>query len=449
MKILVDCTRRLAPSSTVIVLLLSAVAVGIVAAVPPAHGASAPAGIAIPLYSYPTSGTWSTVIQAREAYPNVPFIAIISPASGPGSAEDYNYAQGIKNLQAAGIKVLGYVDTAYGADSLSWVEYNIGLYNSWYHVNGIFFDEMNNVPGYESYYSTLSGYVHSLGMATTMGNPGTSVPSSYIGTMDILNVYENYGYPSLSFITYTGYSPSNFAFTAYGVGLVSSYLASAANSVAWEYVTDGTWPNPYNILPSYFMSEVASLSSIDGSLSATAAVTVESVSQSGSAINGMWTTWSRSGSLLASGFTPTSFGGTVGDTYTVTVSNYGSAVFCHWQDGTTNPSKSLVLQGSVTLKAYYSTTSSCQVTFPVNIVSETTGGVAISGLYTTVGHNGVTIATGYTPLAFTAASANTYAITVDSYGIYGFSHWSTGSTSPSITITPYQATTLVAYYNVY
>ncbi|MDG7006989.1 MAG: hypothetical protein JRN06_01950 [Nitrososphaerota archaeon] len=47
----------------------------------------------------------------------------------------------------------------------------------------------------------------SLGMTYTMGNPGTSVSSSYIGTLDNLCIYESNGYPSLSFITYAGYPP--------------------------------------------------------------------------------------------------------------------------------------------------------------------------------------------------------------------------------------------------
>ena len=74
-------------------------------------------GIVIPLYIYP-GATWTTVAQAKQGNPNVPFIAVINPNSGPGTSLDPNYVQGIQQLQAAGITVLGYVDTAYAADTL-------------------------------------------------------------------------------------------------------------------------------------------------------------------------------------------------------------------------------------------------------------------------------------------------------------------------------------------
>ncbi len=438
-------------STLLIALLLGGVTYAIVAA-PTAHAATNHLGIVVPLYAYPTSSTWSAVAQAKHAYPNVPFTAVVNPSSGPGTYQDPNFVQGIKNLQAAGVQVLGYVDTAYGADSISSVEQSVSLWKSWYAVNGIFFDDMSNIAAYESYYATLGNYVSSAGMPISLGNPGTSVPDGYIGTLNVLDIYESGSYPSLSFITYAGYSPSNFAMMAYGVPLNVSFLTSAANLVSWVYVTDATLPNPYSTLPSYFNSEVAALSSIDGTVTAsgsTASVSVGSVTLGGASLAGLWTTWSQGGRIVSSGFTPTTFVGAIGGTYTVAVSNYGSDVFCHWQDGTTTPSKSLSLQGNVVLTAYYSTTGSCPAaTFPVTINSESTTGLSVSGLYTLVTHNGVTIATGFTPLTFTASASNTYTITVSNYGIYTFSHWSNGSTSPSITVTPSQPTTLVAYYNV-
>src|SRR5437660_3965788 len=140
-----------------------------------AHAATAPTGIMIPLYTYPTGGTWAPVIQAKNAYPNVPFVAVINPASGPGTSHDPNYAAGIKDLQAAGVVVLGYVATGYATSSysaISGLEAQVSLYDRWYHVNGIFFDEMSNAVGNESYYSTLNSLVRSLRMTYTVGNPG-------------------------------------------------------------------------------------------------------------------------------------------------------------------------------------------------------------------------------------------------------------------------------------
>jgi hypothetical protein len=432
-KILENKSKRIF-ATVYIGLLVGGLTLGFSAIPRTTHAANSSVGIVIPLYTYPTDGTWNAVIQAKQAYPNVPFIAVINPNSGPGSSQDSNYVQGIKNLQVAGIIVLGYVDTAYGGDSISSVEANVNLYNTWYGVNGIMFDDMTNQPGYESYYSTLSNYVHSLIPGSlTVGNPGTSVPTSYIGTLDVLCVYESTGYPSISFITYPGYSPSNFATVVIDAPLDTSFLDSLSGVVSWVYVTNANLPNPYDVLPSYFTTEVATLSTLDlttttstttttTSTSATststgssATTTVNSADLSGNPISGMWTTWNQNGAVLATGYTPMTFTGNIGGTYLLTVADYQSTVFCHWQDGSTDSSKSLTLSGSVAETAYYSTNGSCPASTPTYPVTFTESGL-VSGTSWGVTFNGV------------AASSTSNSITFSGIATGSYS-WSTGPAS--------------------
>src|SRR5438445_3753988 len=223
--------------------------------------ATSSSGIVIPLYTYPTDGSWAATFQARSAHPNVPIITVINPSNGPGGSSDLNYVQGVKNFQAAGIIVLGYVATGYASQLITSLESQISSYKNWYSVNGIMFDEMSNVQGNENYYSTLNTYVKSLGMTMTMGNPGTSVPNSYIGTLDSLFIFEQNGLPTLSYLSsYSGHPKSNFAYIGYTVSsLNTSYEASSSNYVQWIYITDAGGGNPYDVLPSYFMNEVAAL----------------------------------------------------------------------------------------------------------------------------------------------------------------------------------------------
>ena len=70
----------------------------------------------IPLYIYPTVGTFWTDLAAHPQ--NVAYV-IANPASGPGTSANHDYVTGINNLRAAGIKVLGFVDTNYAAVPLS------------------------------------------------------------------------------------------------------------------------------------------------------------------------------------------------------------------------------------------------------------------------------------------------------------------------------------------
>ncbi len=257
--------------------------------------AAAPTGYVVPLYTYPTDGTWTTLISEADANPTVPIVAIINPDSGPGAAPDANYVNGIENLRAAGITVLGYVWTCYGTRTLTGpgtitnpncgvqgdystgAEDDINSYHSWYNVNGIFLDQMNSAPGGASYYSTLTSYANSLGY-TTWGNPGTSVPSSYIGSVDVLNIYENSGLPSttaLAAATSNGVG-SDFSMIAYNVpgsDLSQSVISDFSHYVNWISITDANLPNPYDVLPTYLKSLITYLASTTTSSESTNGIT--------------------------------------------------------------------------------------------------------------------------------------------------------------------------------
>jgi spherulation-specific family 4 protein len=219
-------------------------------------------GVLVPLYVDPNSA-WTTVASAKQQYPSVPVVAIINPASGPGPHLRQTYVRGVRSLHAAGVIVLGYVHTSYGRRPLAVDESEMAKYHRWYGVDGIFLDEMANTAGHEAYYSTLTAFAKSLGMQTTIGNPGTDTLPSYIGTVTSMDIYESAGYPSLSFLSggwHGQYPKSNFGFISYAVQTLNPTLdQQAAAYVGYEYVTNQRLPNPYAALPPYFMQLVASL----------------------------------------------------------------------------------------------------------------------------------------------------------------------------------------------
>lgn len=475
MNLLEDSTRRKFPSLAAILLLASLMAAAF--AVRPSFAAtSANAGVVVPLYNYPDS-TWTTIAQAKTTYPSVPIIAVVNPSSGPGSSEDPNYLQGIRNLQAAGVTVLGYVATGYATSSyspLSNLEPQIVDYKNWYGVNGIFFDEMSNTAGYESYYSTLNSYVKSNGMTYTMGNPGASVPSSYIGVLNNLVIYEDAGYPTLSYISYPGYPNSDFSMIAYGVSYSSTFVTSAALDVGYMYIDDLSGGNPYSTLSSLFAQTVATLNAVDtagqsttttsstsastttsttsttsstttASASAPVTITVKSESLTGTLFTGMWTTvQSGNGKTLATGYTTLVFNGVPGTKYNVCVSSYGSEVFSHWGGGSTNPCTTVTLKSSMTLTAYYGNPTSL-----LTVTSQTTTGVSISGYWTQLSDQaGTVLATGFTPATYTLNSGQSYTIQADGYGSCTFAYWQdNGNTNYLRTVSINSNTNLVAVYS--
>ncbi|MDC8451493.1 MAG: fibronectin type III domain-containing protein [Candidatus Nitrosotalea sp.] len=265
-----------------------------------AHAATQ-TGVMIALYTYPGS-TWDVVAQAKIAHPSVPIVAIINPNNGPGSSRDSNYVSGIQELHNAGVVVLGYDATGYASNSASSVKSVMDTWKSLYSIDGIFFDEMANWSGPESYYSDLTNYAKSLGYTMTVGNPGTDTLPSYIGTVDNLMIYEDAGLPLLSALQgwHTSYDKSNFSMIAFGVNSVSaSFLSSASNYVGYIYLTNDVLPNPYDTVPSYFGTLVADLDTGSSSPTAPSQPTgLTATSISSSQINLSWTAANNGGSAI-------------------------------------------------------------------------------------------------------------------------------------------------------
>ncbi|HSB57648.1 MAG TPA: spherulation-specific family 4 protein, partial [Nitrosopumilaceae archaeon] len=224
--------------------------------------AASTTGIMIPLYSYPTSTAWSNVIAAKNAHPSVPIVAIINPNSGPGTSQNQAFVTGIQKLKDAGIIVLGYIPTKYAVRSSASVMHDIDSYKSWYAVDGVKFDEMTNTVGYETYYSNLSDYAKSIGLAMTVGNPGADVPPSYIGIVDNLTIFENGFLPTLSYLGgwHTNYDKSNFSSESYAIPtLDQTYVSSASQYLGYIYLTDDNLPNPWDTTSSYLNTLAATL----------------------------------------------------------------------------------------------------------------------------------------------------------------------------------------------
>jgi hypothetical protein len=232
---------------------------------PPAGlvGATGVNGTIIPLYTDPPHASWDAVAAAKQAHPTVPVIAIINPADGPGSGPDPDYTTGIAKLTAAGVKVVGYVHTLYGARPTSELQTEMNHYQSWYPgVTGIFFDEMAYQAGYESYYSALTAYAKSHGGDFTVGNPGTDTSKSYVGTVDVLFIYESDGVPPVSAISgwHTSYARSSFGVIPYKVpSMDAAFVAAARPYVGYIYLQSDDLPNPWDSVPSYLSSLVGAL----------------------------------------------------------------------------------------------------------------------------------------------------------------------------------------------
>lgn len=210
--------------------------------------------LADPSYFYP--GVLWTKLEA--ATPTAG-LAIINPASGSGDKLDPNYASQVKEAKAHGLIVLGYVDTAYTKRPLGEVQADAGRYFKWYHVSGIFYDEVTNTDSGLSYYKQVYGATKQANSdALVVLNPGTMVPESYMKVGDIIctfespyNVYQTQ-YVSAGWVKQ--YPANRFWHIVLDVPTVADMRAvvreTRARHAGWVYITPAKEnPNPYDSLP--------------------------------------------------------------------------------------------------------------------------------------------------------------------------------------------------------
>jgi hypothetical protein len=223
-------------------------------------GSTACQKLSIPAYFYPGS-LWT---QMNTAGGSKIYHAIMNPNSGPGTSVNSAYVTAVANARAAGIRVMGYTYTQYGARAASVVKADIDSYKNWYGVTDIFFDEAANDAGHLAYYQDLANYTHANG-GQVMLNPGTVPDQGYAAFSDILLVFENSyaNYVGASFASWiSSYPPAKFAHYVYGTNSSQATQAlqlSKQRNAGLVYITDDVLTNPWDTLPSYWSTELTGL----------------------------------------------------------------------------------------------------------------------------------------------------------------------------------------------
>jgi len=220
------------------------------------------AGIMVPLYSYP-GPLWNQLIAQRQAHPSVPMAAIINPDSGPGASKDSNYATGIAQLVAAGIKVIGYVwcgehnEFKLPSEPTYDCTQDVSRWKSWYpQITGIFVDGFQG--GYSATGEAQVARARAAGYSLVVGNPGMNVAESLLASVDLACIYESAGYPGNTAALAAQHGAGKCYVLVYGVASVdSAWVRATENNYAWVYITNDVPDNPWDTLPPFFETEVA------------------------------------------------------------------------------------------------------------------------------------------------------------------------------------------------
>lgn len=218
--------------------------------------------LAVPAYFYP-GPDWQRLVAAA---PTVGMI-IFNPQSGPGTAGDPQYTAAIGQARAAGIVVLGYVSTNYGQRAEADITADINQYYDFYAPSGIYLAE----GPMDADCATLEAEYNRLTSAARARDPkaylaiGTRFCPTYIQFTDLMVQYaEDWtGYQSYTPPSWMpANSPERFCTFVNSVPLGDASRALSleiANGAGWVFATDGTTPNPWGALPSYFDQELAAI----------------------------------------------------------------------------------------------------------------------------------------------------------------------------------------------
>jgi hypothetical protein len=221
----------------------------------------------IPLYSYPSwyaaDYPWTHAISAAS---NVPVTVIVNANNGPnGGPPNSDYVHGLADLRRAGVTILGYVYTSYGARAFASVTADIDFYDQHWNIHGIFLDEVASTTNQLPHYGRLYDYIKSrTNLSQVVINPGTHTAEGYFSrpACDTAILYEDSaGWTNYVADAYVaGYPPTRFAMLLHGnltaAAMRQSIDLAARRNIGWVFVTDDVLPNPWDAFPAWWNDEV-------------------------------------------------------------------------------------------------------------------------------------------------------------------------------------------------
>ena len=217
---------------------------------PPAGAVTGDVRIGIPAYFWPGS-SWDSLTSSAD----VVDLAVVNVDSGPGTARFDAFVQTFAAARARGVRVVGYVDTRYGARPIGDAETEIDHWFAWYGVDGVFLDEVPSDCSLATYYDSLAARIRSHASAIVVVNPGTNTEECTTGFSDVIVNFEGTAATYAAWVPSAwtaSYPRSRFWHLVYGAagGDASSIVAiSRQRNAGHVYVTDGAMPNPWRDLP--------------------------------------------------------------------------------------------------------------------------------------------------------------------------------------------------------
>ncbi len=225
---------------------------------PPAEDDRAPEAspsprLVVPAYFHPAvhPGDWQWLARHAERVR----LVILNVRNGPGSEPEAPFKEAAERLRAAGVAVIGYLDTSYGIRPAAQIMTELARYQDWYDVDGVCLDQVADAAAQLAYYGALSARIRKTGAEVIFFNHGVYPDEAYAKHADLLGTFEG-SWPAYQRLKVprwtTAWPDEKFYHVVHSVPperFGEAAQLAAQRRAAAVYITERGGSNPYDRLP--------------------------------------------------------------------------------------------------------------------------------------------------------------------------------------------------------
>lgn len=206
---------------------------------------------ALPWYVHPAedAGAW----RRLSALTPRPSFVVVNVHNGPGEPDDPWYPGALAQLR--GMRLVGYVDTAYGQRPVADVVADVDTWLRRYRVGGVMLDQLPADPASTRRCAEYVAAARRVGAGYVVGNPGVVPPLGHLALLDVTCVFEGPAAAYAAFAPPPSLSrvPRNRVWHLVHSCPPGDQTAVAARAerlgAGHAFVTDRTMPHPWGGFP--------------------------------------------------------------------------------------------------------------------------------------------------------------------------------------------------------
>jgi hypothetical protein len=195
---------------------------------------------------------------------------IMNVHNGPGATLDTTYGPAVEELKAAGVRVIGYVDTNYGRVPPAEVARHVTTYRDRYGLEGAFLDQTSAGLDQLDHYAQCVLAARTAGARFVVLNPGTHPHPGYVDLANVTVTFEGTWteYVTLSVPEWVHrYPSSRFCHLVHSLphaGFEDGLHLAAERHVGSVFLTDRRGANPWDRMPLRLRGELAKARTLAG-----------------------------------------------------------------------------------------------------------------------------------------------------------------------------------------